>query len=556
MKKYSVQSKHWFLPLISVLLAGLACGPIDTARELVGGTFHAYYVSPDGDNENDCQSWEHACLTIDGALGRADDGDAIHVAAGTVSTLEAQVDKRVAIVGMGEEVTTLEWGYPAVLTIDSDVTISDLSITVFEEATEEPPCIAVLEGAALTVTRVTLHGCGNGLYSYRGSETTLEQVTVTGADLDGVFNEGGTVSIRNSRLIENNGRALGNTGTMIVEDTTIDHNLLHPWPAGGDLPKTMITNSGHLELIRSTVSRSPQRGITNGGELILVNSTVSSNHDFGLSNQDGELTLRNVTVADNPGTGIVISGGSADIENTIISGNGYNCFWSPVATPHVSGVNLSEACRYFTESDPLLGPLADNGGLTQTHALLPGSPAVDAALTDCLPEDQRGVERPLGASCDVGAYELDPALASEPVALSAPDAAITVTPAMDLPQVDIKKDTLCFYGPGDPNPVVGSLLGGSSALVRGLGALDDWLVIEDPHQPGVNCWVNRADVEEPEAFDPSGLKVFAVPVLPTTTPKPEKAVGCLVQNPNDPKQVICAPRACTPNDQPGGSCTP
>jgi hypothetical protein len=92
--------------------------------------------------------------------------------------------------------------------------------------------------------------------------------------------------------------------------------------------------------------------------------------------------------------------------------------------------------------------------------------------------------------------------------------------------------------------------------VLGLGAQQDWLVIDDPRLAGVNCWVKRIDVEEPQALDPSSLKVFAVPPLPTPTPAPEKAVGCLVQNPNDPKQVICVPRACTPNDQPGGNCTP
>ena len=55
--------------------------------------------------------------------------------------------------------------------------------------------------------------------------------------------------------------------------------------------------------------------------------------------------------------------------------------------------------------DPVL---ADNGGYTQTHALVPGSPAVDAVPTDCGPPetDQRGVPRPQGAACDIGALEV------------------------------------------------------------------------------------------------------------------------------------------------------
>jgi hypothetical protein len=57
----------------------------------------------------------------------------------------------------------------------------------------------------------------------------------------------------------------------------------------------------------------------------------------------------------------------------------------------------------------LLGPLANNGGPTQTHALLPGSPAIDMVLSGCpLPAtDQRGITRPQGAVCDIGAYELE-----------------------------------------------------------------------------------------------------------------------------------------------------
>jgi hypothetical protein len=56
--------------------------------------------------------------------------------------------------------------------------------------------------------------------------------------------------------------------------------------------------------------------------------------------------------------------------------------------------------------DPLLGPLANNGGPTSTRALLPGSPAIDAASSgDCPGRDQRGTLRPQGSACDIGSYE-------------------------------------------------------------------------------------------------------------------------------------------------------
>jgi hypothetical protein len=61
-----------------------------------------------------------------------------------------------------------------------------------------------------------------------------------------------------------------------------------------------------------------------------------------------------------------------------------------------------------SNTNALLGPLADNGGPTLTHALLAGSPAIDAAVGVCPATDQRGVARPQGDGCDAGAFELAP----------------------------------------------------------------------------------------------------------------------------------------------------
>ncbi|MCS7222228.1 MAG: choice-of-anchor Q domain-containing protein [Anaerolineae bacterium] len=60
----------------------------------------------------------------------------------------------------------------------------------------------------------------------------------------------------------------------------------------------------------------------------------------------------------------------------------------------------------LNHTDPRLGPLQDNGGPTPTHALLPGSPAINAGTNvGCPPTDQRGVPRPQGPRCDIGAFE-------------------------------------------------------------------------------------------------------------------------------------------------------
>jgi hypothetical protein len=550
-------TKHYLLPLVAVLMALLACGPLDTAGEIIAGLFRVYYVAPDGSDTNDCRSWENACLTISAAARHVDDGDIIRVAAGTVSVPDVTLDSIIAIEGMGEAATTLELTDTATFTLNVDVTFLDLTITTSEPTTGGVPCIYVATGASTTITQVTLQHCGMGIEVSPNAEANLENVTVTGSNVEAIFNDQGIVTVQRSRLIDNNDRAITNTGTMSIENTTIDHNLLNPWPAGGDLARTTITNAGHLELINSTISRSMDRGITNGGELILRNSTISSNRgDVAISSQDGELRLQHVTVANNAGTGINIIGGLTEIENTIVSGNGYDCYWNPAYTPTLLGVNISENCRSFTSGDLLLQPLADNGGPTETHALQPGSAAIDAATLECPPIDQRGVARPFGDACDAGAFEFDPTLDAESIALQAPATLTAVTPAMDLPQADVMKDSLCWRGPGTGYPVVSSVSSGATLTLLGVDSDGNWLIVDSPRFPGVNCWLERNAVSlSPETLL-SELPVFPIPPLPTATPKPESALGCLVQDPNDPKQLICVPRACTPNDVPGGSCNP
>jgi hypothetical protein len=82
-------------------------------------------------------------------------------------------------------------------------------------------------------------------------------------------------------------------------------------------------------------------------------------------------------------------------------------------------------------ADPLLGALADNGGPTQTMALGAGSPAIDANTESCPPPliDQRGVARPQGVACDIGAFELQPVGGPTPTpTVTAPAPTPTATP--------------------------------------------------------------------------------------------------------------------------------
>jgi hypothetical protein len=113
--------------------------------------------------------------------------------------------------------------------------------------------------------------------------------------------------------------------------------------------------------------------------------------------------------------------------NGAITDGGHNLVFSP---PSV-GPPIMDPCHFPSGTgisvDPMLDPLADNGGPTQTMRLEPLSPAIDqvpASGAGCPATDQRGVARPGGAACDIGAYEVAP-----PQATTGPASRITATSA-------------------------------------------------------------------------------------------------------------------------------
>ena len=126
---------------------------------------------------------------------------------------------------------------------------------------------------------------------------------------------------------------------------------------------------------------------------ILIHVTLSGNRAFvtagGIANS-GNVVIRNSILWGNEGGEVFNVNGTADVAYSIVQGG------------YPGAGNL--------DADPLLGPLQSNGRfVTQTMALLPGSPAIEAANnTYCPTTDQRGVARPQGASCDIGAYEFQP----------------------------------------------------------------------------------------------------------------------------------------------------
>jgi len=174
------------------------------------------------------------------------------------------------------------------------------------------------------------------------------------------------------------------------------------------------------------------------GTLQLTNTTVAGNaaeRGGGIERSSGTTLLRAATVAGNSalrGSGLLFVGVRQvySIASGLIMANlpaNQNCALSTgngafPATDSLSvpGANLESGtgCHLRTsdmsETNPLLAPLANNGGPTQTRALLPGSPAVDKYTgADCPSTDQRAYKRPAGQACDIGAFEQSSTRASD-----------------------------------------------------------------------------------------------------------------------------------------------
>jgi hypothetical protein len=220
---------------------------------------------------------------------------------------------------------------------------------------------------------------------------------------------GSGFTIRNGRTTQL-GAGLRNVGTLNLSNATVAGNETTGSFGGG------IANSGTATMSLTNVTVSGNRAEGDGGGI-----------DQGIG---GRLDLNNVTITGNTadisgdtggGGGLFNGGGTINLKNTIIAGNHDNTSAPLFKSPDCGGVagaaltsggnNLigdPTDCNFVASGgdkisvNPLLGPLADNGGPTLTHALLSGSPAINGAGPGAAATDQRGVPR----SSDIGAYEL------------------------------------------------------------------------------------------------------------------------------------------------------
>jgi hypothetical protein len=290
----------------------------------------------------------------------------------------------------------------------------------------------VLNLNGLTITGSSCVCDGGGIFN--AGTLTLTNSTVSGNQIQdegggGIFNAG-TLTLRDSTVSDNvafgqagTGGGIDNTGTLILLGSTVSGNSAERTGGG-------IVSSGPLTLSHSTVSDNScgdcnGGGIFSSGPLTLSHSTVSGNRTtegngggiagpFGPGNA-GAVTLTHTIIAGN--IAFENSGLSDDCFNVMITSLGHNLVGVGCPSNGPGDLTVDPATVFTT----VLGPLQNNGGRTQTHALLPGSPAIDAGGPMCtdatgapLATDQRGKPRLVDgngdstAACDIGAVEFFP----------------------------------------------------------------------------------------------------------------------------------------------------
>ncbi len=288
----------------------------------------------------------------------------------------------------------------------------------------------VLTSGQLVITNdLTINGPGATKLTLSQNSTNRILLVSNG----NVTISGLTIANGNCLTDDQSGGGIKNLATLTLRNCLITSNRAGQLGGG-------MANGGATTIIGSTICSNtvgPFGGyITAGGihtgsnrDLVVSNSTVSGNHLYGIMNygaSGGIVIISSSTLANNQQGDIGMEIGSAVIRNSIIKACGggfyksedYNLiqthsFDYPSIFSGVTNHNLYG-------QDPKLGPLADNGGPTPTHALRFDSPAIDAGHSGGGAIDQRGLPRPVddpstpnaggGDGGDIGAYESDPIL--------------------------------------------------------------------------------------------------------------------------------------------------
>jgi hypothetical protein len=339
-----------------------------------------------GNDNNDGKSSLSACKTIGRAISYSTSGDSIIVAAATYRE-NLSIAFSLTITGASAPTTIIDGGHTAAV-----VTIRSGSVNLSQVTIRNGSGLShgggIYNAGTLTITKTTVSG-----------NTSNDNVVIGGGLGGGIYNDG-TLTIVQSTVSGNSvsrarigasaaGAGIYNTGSLTITNSTLSGNqAVDYWPAGAPYGGGLANENGSVMIYNSTVSQNAAIFHTPLG-------TVGAYGGGIYNNSTSAPTLQNSTVVNNSW------GGNC---NGSVTSHGYN-------------MSSDSTCSFNGPGDqkninPRLGPLQNNGGPTQTMALLPGSPAMDAGnpngCTDSnghvLTIDQRGDPRPGQGACDMGAY--------------------------------------------------------------------------------------------------------------------------------------------------------
>jgi hypothetical protein len=348
------------------------------------------------------------------AVGAASTGDVIALGSGTYSLTQGTnivVANSLVFEGAGVGSTTIDGS--------ENINGNSAQVRILKVATG---------GAAVTIENLTFTGGDDG-----ADENCCSGPTFNLNGGGAIFNQSGDLTLQNLAFADNTGSILGgavsNSGTLQMHNVsfTSDEAVF----GGGLFSRGNVTAAGVTFENDATGATDQAAVYLLSGTAGFTNTTVvgsggASSRGGGIHNSGATLTLTSDTLSNNiRGSLQTDQGASTSVANTII-GNGFSdgdgdCVASGLANgnggstataiTHDLGNNLDQdnSCNLTAEGDvpnvdPMLGPIADNGGPTRTEALQVGSPAIDAGNpATCPPTDQRGVTR--DSKCDIGAYE-------------------------------------------------------------------------------------------------------------------------------------------------------
>lgn len=268
-------------------------------------------------------------------------------------------------------------------------------------------------------------GAGGGIYN--DGEMIILQSNIFANQANyggGIFNdEYRTLSLNNSSVYNNLAINFGggiyndDDSTLTTDSSTIFSN--QAFDSGGGI----VNDNANSNITNTTISANRAKNWGGG----IYNYKVDSSSDQAVMQLNNSTITANVADSDNDNTGdgggVINYRGNVNVKNTIIAAN--NDRSSSTKHHDVSGsfldlsgnlIGRKDGSTGFTTSSlvgtisrpvqPKLGPLANNGGFTRTHALLPGSPAINRGSSlGPVAFDQRGGRRPYGAGIDIGAFE-------------------------------------------------------------------------------------------------------------------------------------------------------